>query len=72
MLVEMEQRVIELELRVKYLETQLLCYRNVTELLKNELKKEKLDKLDLAYTAKADEELVLLYSKASSSLPSNP
>jgi hypothetical protein len=62
----MEQRVIELELRVKYLETQLLCYRNVTELLKNELKKEKLDKLDLAYTAKAEEELVLLYSKATS------
>jgi len=62
----MEQRVIELELRIKYLETQLLCFKNVTEILKNELKKEKLDKLNMAYTSKAEEELTLLYSKATS------
>jgi hypothetical protein len=62
----MEQRVIELELRIKYLENRVKVLESVTALLKSELKKEKLDKLDMAYTAKAEEELVLLYSKATS------
>ena len=60
MLVEMEQRVIELELRIKYLENRVKVLESVTALLKSELKKEKLDKLDLTYT------------KPSSSLPGNP
>jgi hypothetical protein len=68
----MEQREIELELLIKYLEHRVKVLESVTALLKAELKKEKLDKLDMAYTAKAEEELVLLYSKPSSSLTSNP
>jgi hypothetical protein len=62
----MEQRNIELELRVKYLETHILYFRNVVEILKNELKKEMLEKLDMLNMAKSVDELTLIYSKATS------